>query len=218
VVFVENHDHNLMLEETRKLFVQNSASRNLLYSILAHCAPQRRELHELEEFIQASPEFQTTTQPPYFLIKWLVEAGSLDEVALDEAGEDITPERVVGLTEDEVYDLIGAYTYATNDVGRAIIEEFNPKHRLITLLDIAPDRYDTYVEVLGFLTQRRTYMEVDELLRGRPVLLSGRQPGDRPMQPSVFVDKLAAAGGIGWDEGWIITEEGKELLDTLKDR
>jgi hypothetical protein len=37
----------------------------------------------------------------------------------------------------------------------------------------------------------------------------GRSEGDRPLQPSVFLDKLAATGAIVWSEGWIITEEGK---------
>ncbi|MDR1082786.1 MAG: hypothetical protein LBL27_02835, partial [Coriobacteriales bacterium] len=89
---------------------------------------------------------------------------------------------------------------------------------LINLFEIVPERYETFIEVLSFLETKRPFAEVDALLRGRDILSFGLESGDRPMQPSVFVDKLEAAGGIFYDNGWQITAEGKELLDTIRER
>jgi hypothetical protein len=88
----------------------------------------------------------------------------------------------------------------------------------MNLFEIVPERFDTYREVLEFLSNHRSYAEVDALLRDRDILMSGRGGGERPLQPSVFIDKLATAGGITWNDGWVITEEGKEVLENIREQ
>ena len=201
------------------LLQSNPLNRVLLYKILKVCATEQQPLSFLESFIQEQPEYKRSTQPPYFLIKWLVEYEALDTLELDDEGNLLTADKKEGLTEDEVDDLIADFAYRTNEVGKVVIEEFSPTTRLTGLLETVPDRYDTYIEVLEFLRERRSYLEVDRLLRGREVLMSGRPEGERPMQPSVFIDKLAQAGSISFNNGWMLTDEGKEILDTvLKER
>jgi hypothetical protein len=206
------------VEHACHLLLANSLNRPSLYQILKACSTGRWLLADLEQHIQERPEFSTATQPPYFLVQWLVDAHALDEFDLDAAGEVLEPQRFEGLSEDEIDDLIEDFAFETNEVGAEVLERFSPKHRLMELLDIVPERYDTYIEVLGFLEQKRPFAEVDALLRGREILRSGREPGEPPMQPSVFIDKLAAAGGAVWSDGWQITEEGKELLETIRER
>ena len=202
------------------LLQANPLNRPSLYQILKACQAKRRLLHELEQHIQGLTEFQRATQPPYQLIQWLVGCDALDVIELDEEGARISPEqkeawRAEGLSQDDIEDRIQDLAYQTNEVGSAVIEEFSPKHRLVKLLNDRPERYDSYIELLQFLEQKRSYLEVDQLFRGREVLMSGRPEGERPMQPSVLLDKLSAAGSISFNDGWMITEEGKELLEGL---
>ena len=212
----ETIDAGAREEKARALLIQNPLNRPALYAILKACSKEVWFLDDLEAYIQSLAEFENATQPPYFLIQWLVEAFALDTWEVDAHGEKITPERTEGLTEDEIDDLAVATAFQISETGKTILAEFSPKSRLMDLLEIRPARFDAYLEVLEFVQEKRTLSEIDKLLRGTPILMDGRPEGENPMQPSVFVDKLAAAGGILYQEGWIITEEGKELLDTIK--
>jgi hypothetical protein len=203
-------------DRTSALLHSNPLYRSILFRILTCCDGTRRALPELEERIATYPEFAQSVHPQYFLIMWLVESGALDMFEMDDEGKVLTDERKAGRSVDEIDDLVAGWSFETNETGRRVIEDFSPKHRLIELLDIVPERYETYVELLEFLQTKRAFAEVDALLRGREILMSGRDADDRPMQPSVFVDKLAACGGITFNDGWMITQEGKELLDTIR--
>jgi hypothetical protein len=172
----------------------------------------------LETFILSLPEAKNATQPPYFLIQWLADAGSLDVFELDGEGDVVTDERKAGLSTDEIDDLVAETAYRVNEVGLAVIAKFNPASRLMNLLTEVPERFDTYREVLEFLTKPHSFAECDALLRDRDILRVGRDEGERPLQPSVFIDKLAAAGGIAYGDGWLITEEGKELLESIREQ
>jgi hypothetical protein len=200
------------------LLLHNPSVRPILYRILKICLPQRLGLHELEEEIQRQPEFSGVVHPPYFLIQWLADVGALDAFDLDEEGNDVTPEQLEGLTIDEIDDLVSDTAFQTSGIGSEVIREFSPQSCLLELLNIAPERYDTYIEVLEFLTEKRSFSDIDQLLRGRDVLMSGRNSDNIPMQPSVFVDKLASSGGIINNGGWQITPEGKELLEAIKEK
>jgi hypothetical protein len=197
--------------------IQQPLNREVLYKILKHCK-QRQLLHDLEEHIATYPEFSQITQPQYHLIIWLVDQGGLTQFELDINGQEVTEAQKIGLSEDQIDDLVEYLAFETTEAGAIVVEELNPTHRLIDLLDIVPEWYDTYVEILGFLEERRSFAEVDTLLRGRDTLLVGRAANDRPIQPSVFIDKLEAAGGITWNDGWKVSEEGRELLKTIKER
>ena len=197
------------------LLQANPLNRAMMCKILKACMSERQVLNKLEEYIQEQPEFKSITQPPYYLIKWLLENEALNIIELDQEGNVITPEQKEGKSEDEIEDLIEDVAFITNEVGRMAALEFSPANRLMPLLEAKPDRYDTYIELLEFLKEPRSYNEVDKLLRGRDVLMSGRTGDERPIQPSVFIDKLAQSGSINFIDGWVITEEGKELLDMI---
>lgn len=206
------------VELTCHLLTANPLNREMLYRILKACQNKRWLLYDLEDYVQSCPENTSATQPPYFLIKWLADAEALDVFELDAHGQIVDLDQLEGLTEDEIDDIVEDCAFETSAVGIAAVEVFSPTHRLLALLDIVPERYSTYREVLELLQERQGLDKIDALLRGRSVLMAGREPGDRPMQPSVFVDKLAAAGGIVWNEGWQISEEGRELLAVIKER
>jgi len=196
---------------------RNPLNREIHFKTLAFCC-QRRLLPEVEDFIAACPEFSSTDQSPYFLLQFLLKGNGLDSFEVDAAGQVIRPEQKEGLSEDEIDDLVAQYAYETNAVGRQYIKLNSPQNRLLELLNVTPEYYDTYIEVLGFLTEKRSLASVDTLLRGRQVLMVNRDPDDRPIQPSVFIDKLERAGGIFWEKGWQITPEGRELLQILEER
>lgn len=203
------------VEHIGALLFANNLNRPVLYRILDTVEPGALPVFDLEDRIQAMPEFKVATQPPYFLIEWLVKAEALDFIEVDDAGQPVTDERRVGKTEDEIDDMIADMLIKITAVGREALKVFSPLQRLQDLLDEIPERLDTYTEVLRFVTEKRAFGEIDQLLQGRPILMSGRQSTDNPMQPSVFVDKLAAAGGIIYDDGWIVTPEGKEMLEGI---
>jgi hypothetical protein len=210
VRFAESFDKACSLLRSNPLY------RPILFKILTYCNGTRHLLPELEEHIASFPEFARSTQPPYSLIMWLAEAGAIDMFEIDAAGDVLTDERKVGLSSDEIDDLVENWAFETTEAGRAVIDEFDPQQRINELLAAVPERYETYIEILEFLQEKRPFAEVDALLRGRDILMFGREPGDRPLQPSVFIDKLAACSGIAFNDGWMITEEGKELLDMVR--
>lgn len=203
------------VEHVGALLFANNLNRPVLYRILDTVESETLPIFDLEERIQAMPEFKSATQPPYYLIEWLVKAEALSFIEIDDAGEPVTEERRVGKTEDEIDDMIADMLIDITAVGREALEVFSPSQRLQDLLAEIPERLDTYVDVLNYVTEKRSFSEIDKLLQGRPILMSGRKSNDAPMQPSVFVDKLAAAGGIIYDEGWIVSSEGKEMLERI---
>jgi hypothetical protein len=210
LAFEQKVDHAI------QLMLSNNLNRPTLYRILQTVVDGSQRLFELEEAIQEMTEYAEATQPPYFLIEWLVDVEALSFTEVDANGEAITDEMREGKTADEVDDLIEDMVIDITDVGREVLRVYDPVERTKSVLGEHPDRYDTYVEVLEYLTERHNYAEIDALLRGRPILMSGRGIGDRPMQPSVFVDKLAAAGVIVFNKGWVITPEGRTLLQEIK--
>ncbi|MDR1185074.1 MAG: hypothetical protein LBK67_09805 [Coriobacteriales bacterium] len=205
------------VEHLKLTVVRNPMHREILYKALKYCS-ERHILTEAEKFIAGCPEFESTGQSPYHLLMFLVQGGGVNRLELDSDGKVIFPEQKEGLTEDETDDLIDDFAFETNEYGRELVERMSPKRRLLELLDATPEFYDSLIEVLEFLTEKRTMANIDTLLRGRDVLKVGRALGDPLIQPSAFVDKLEKAGGIYWQTGWIISDEGREVLKTLKER
>jgi len=205
------------VEHLRKRVVSNPLQREINYKTLRFCC-DRHTLPEVEDFIGAQPEFEGASQSQFFLLRFLLLGGGIDVFEVDENGEEVTAERKEGLTEDEIDDLVVTNAYETNEYGREVVELMSPQRRILDLLSITPEFYDTFVEVMQFVCEKREFSEVNRLLRGRDVLTIGRAPGEPLIQPSVFIDKLEQAGGIYWEKGWIITEEGREVMETLLKR
>lgn len=190
--------------------------REINVEILRFCQGQR-VLHQVEEHIVAMPQFTQATLAPYRLIASLERAGGLERFCLDEDGQILTNAQLEGLSEDQVDDLVADYAFQTTDEGERIVRDASPRERIDCLLEAEPRLLDTYAALLSFFEEGgRSYDSVCELMHGSDALL--RMLGDgsiQCMQPSVFVDRLERAGAIIWDEGWMLTEGGREALDRL---
>lgn len=188
--------------------------REILYRTLLFCK-QQRDLPDVEAEIATYPEFAHAAQNQYRLITFLVDAGGLERRELDEDGTVVTPERMDGLTENEIDDLVVSYALITTDAGAAVADALDPKRRMLDLLGLDPVYEDTYAEVLEYCRQPRTVAEIDALLKDRSVLSHGRTAGEIAVKPSFFVDQLERGGGIIWRNGWVLTPEGKEILEAV---
>ena len=178
---------------------------------------QRRALPEVEEKIQSYPEYEHCAQNPYRLIRYLIDGGGLDLIELDAEGEVVDDDRKLGLTEDEVDDLIDSFALKTTPVGEQVADEMEPANRIQKLLDFMPVRFDSYVEVMEFLREPKSMKQINELFDGRDLHYLGTMHSDKniAIQPSVFVDKLERAGAIVWDGAWRLTPEGEGFLAGL---
>lgn len=217
----DNRDHEVSSltfeEKVRKaetLLKHNPSFRHIFRHILEHCENEAVLLAELEDFVENQPHFATLKTPQYFPIHWLVEAFALEELYVTEDGNLLTAEDVAQLSEDEFDDLIVTYAYRTTQAGIEAAHRFSPSRKLAQLLNDEPDRSSTYLELLHFLEEKKSFASIEALLRNRAVLQDTSRDGVK-LQPSLFVDKLEATGAITYDSGWRITPEGKEMLATL---
>lgn len=204
-----------MIEDT---VCRHPLNREVLYRMLAYCADER-PLADLEEEVASWPAFKTATQNQYRLAEHLVRAGGLEKIERDAQGAVVDPRDKEGLDEDAADDLVAATSYRATEAGLRFVEQHRPEARLVELLHLAPERADTYIELLEFArAQPRPYADIVDLLQGRPVLETVIDGARHVMQPSVFVDKLERAGALAWKEGWLLTEEGEAFLHDLKAR
>lgn len=189
--------------------------RELYYKTLVFCQ-ESHPLREIEEYIASLAGFKGAASNPYHFIEVLEQFEGLERFDLDEEGEVVTAEQKEGLTEDEIDDLVWDYAFMTTPAGLAVVEQHTPQARIIELLGLVPERKDAYIELLEFCSEEpRTYNEIRQLFVGRDVLMRMVNGEPQTMQPSVFVDKLEAAGGMEWRDGWVLTDEGRSFLAEL---
>lgn len=206
-----------MVAKVTEAVTRNPLQRELFYKVLAFCQ-ESKPLRDVEQMVMGLPGFERASTNAYHYIAVLENAGGLERFELDDEGDVVDAERKAGLTEDEVDDLVAEYAFMTTPAGQAVVEQHTPRARLIELLNLVPERRDTYIELLEFLSEEpRTYNEVCQLLVGRDVLWHLDSKGNpEQMQPSVFLDKLHDAAAIEWNQGWQLSEEGHAYLDELK--
>lgn len=189
--------------------------REIFYKILEVCRT-RTLLPDLEAKIAAFPEFKTAVYDQYLFITLLENNYGLVRFELDETGNVVVPEQKEGLTEDEIDDLVWGYAFETTEFGEKMLEKYAPRKRMFDLFSINPARTSTYRDVLAFCNeQTRTYKDIEALLNGRDIMWLGREGEAQPLMASVFVEKLEAAGGLVYENGWKITAKGKEVLELL---
>lgn len=189
--------------------------REIFLKLLTFCTTQRT-LAEAEEAARACPEFSSVAQSPYRLIRTLVHAGGLYWLELDETGRPLTPQAKAGLTPDEIEDATFAYAVVTTPVGEQVAEDLAPEKRLQRLFDLVPQRLTTYLDLMDFCREQRTFKEIEALLRTRPAAAFASTTSSQPLQPSFFVDALERSGGLAWNDGWKITERGMKVLQQLR--
>lgn len=195
---------------------KHSLNRDPMYQALVYCL-EERPLREVEDYIASLPSFARSTMNQYYMLQVLVRAYGMEMIERDIEGNVVLPEQKEGLTEDEIDDLVYAFSFKTTDLGRDFVEQNSAQSRMAALLDYKPERKETYIELLEFIAEQpRSYDEVKELLTGRPILEVVIDGTHQTMQPSVFVDKLDRAGAIAWNKGWNLTNEGRKFLEELK--
>lgn len=201
------------LEET---VTKHPLNRELMYKTLAFCS-EERELGAIEAYIAASPEFKTATQTPYHLIITLEKGYGLARTERDQYGATVTPEHKIGLNEDELDDLVCSESYRTTEVGARFVARHHPRARLVELLNLTPERTETYLDLLNYVAENpRTYAEITSFLKDKPALETLIDGKRTIMQPSVFVDNLERSGALVWKGGWTLTEEGYAYLKELR--
>lgn len=189
--------------------------REILHKTLGFCR-ERRALTDVEQEIATYPEFKFAGQNQYRLISFLADAGGLDRLELDDDGEIVTEEMKAGLSEDEIDDLVASYAYVTTDAGAAVFEELNPRRRMIELLETQPEYVDTFAEVLEFCKSSRTYKEIADLLEDSGIHWSRTESDEAAVHPSYFVSNLERVGGIVWKDGWLLSDEGRAILENIR--
>lgn len=197
--------------------MRHPLNREILYKALAFCTEEHL-LSEAEDFIASLPQFELATQNQYYLLMSLVKAHGLEFIERDDDGNLVTPAMKEGLTEDEADDLVATWSFKTTEVGDYFVEYNKPVARLVDLLNLVPERTESYIDLLEFIeAQPRPYGEIQEMLEGAPALQVMIDGHLETMQPSVFVDKLERAGALIWkDSGWTLTEEGRDFLVDMK--
>lgn len=186
-----------------------------IYLRLLNFCKERRLLGEAEAVVERAPGFSTLAQSPYRLIRDLVDEGGLDWIDLDANGVAVSPERTVGLSADQIDDLVADFALETTAAGADAAEAMSPERRLDALFQKAPERGRAFAEVLAFCEEPRAFKDVRDFLEQVGVLGSLRAANGRPLQASFFVDMLERAGGLEWDGAWHVTEAGRALLDRL---
>jgi hypothetical protein len=189
--------------------------REVLRKTLGFCREQRG-LTAVEEEIASYPEFKYAGQNQYRLISILTEAGGLERLELDEDGGIVTAETKAGLSEDEVDDLVTSFAYITTEAGAAVSEALDPRARIADLLQTEPERVGTFAEILKFCETSRTYGEIETLLVDAGLGWSGVESDEDAVHPSYFVSTLERVGGVVWKDGWLLTDEGREILESIR--
>lgn len=188
--------------------------REMCLRLLEFCQTQRT-LEEAEQEVESYPEYQSGAQPAYRLIRTMVDRGGLELIELAEDGSRVLPEDKAGLGEDEVDDLVAGFAVLTTVVGEQVLDRLSAEKRLRDLFEREPRRSKTYLEVMEFCKEPRTYQEVHDLLQGKDVLSVTANADGRPLQPSFFLDMLERSGGLVWDGGWKVTRKGEALLGRM---
>lgn len=189
----------------------------LLRKTLSLCL-ERQPYTRVEQSITEFPEYPTSAVTPYQVINALIQSRGLRKIALDAHGDEVTPARTSNLTPDEIDDLIDSFELETTSIGKTVEEDLSPRRRMSECLEQFPDRRSVFGELLSFIEQSPcTYKEIEEHFLGRDFheIASLNPQKNSAIKPSVFIDQMEKAGGIVWDNGWKLTPEGAQLLESL---
>jgi hypothetical protein len=212
---------NQQVEQVRRTVLINPRFSEIHYHILEFCQEQQL-LRDIEAMIATLPQFLSSDQTQYRLISFLETAEGLQRIELDENLNTVTADIKEGLSEDEIDDLVCDYAFITTEAGRVIVQEMQPEKRMKNLMELFPQRAQTYCEVLEYCQEPRSWKDIDKLLEGREVLKSGslNTMTNNPLKPTVFIDRLESSGGLIWEkgEGWKITADGRRFLELTQNK
>lgn len=197
---------------TRTLTKQPLHTEIYRKTLLSCRAPKTME--QIEDEIERFAEFGNATQSQGHFLDVLVDAGALERIELDESGEAISFERKEGLSEDELEDLVATWLFMTTPLGERYARENSPERRMAALFDEKPDLVPLYQILLAWCAQPRSYTEISSFVSQQTSLSDQIATSIRDLDASTFVSELEKAGGLVWDGGWIVTEEGETFIVT----
>ena len=181
--------------------------REIYYRVLEFCRA-RQALPDVEEFIMGLPEFASATQSPFFIIDDLRYQGALACIELDVDGNEVTDADKEGLDENAIDDLVVSFAYEDTDLGMRAAARCTPDARFEKLASGSGEIPTAYLEIMRLLQEKHGAAAVDALLQGL------RRDGAlaEGFETSKALEDLEKAGVIFWQQGWLLTEEGKEIL------
>lgn len=159
------------------------ADKIALCKVLVFCE-SARSYSEIWNEVQSYPEMKVSLQTPQTLLKWLVEAGGIEQMAV----EGSEPK------------------WQTTLAGRNVVRIENPANRLDQLLTKDPVYRDVFAQVLQSCLVPRTRSEIESMLSRNALLESPK------IYPSYFIETLEQAGGLAWDGNWRTTQAGREIV------
>lgn len=176
-----------LMEATAKILRRISAEpaySAILYKILVYCHPARLS-SDVERAVLSFPEMKGSLQAPATFLSWLEEEGGIEKIPVSEKET----------------------LWSTTMAGRRVVEAESYDNRLMRLFDREAHYRDIYLQVLRMCLSPKSRREIESALGGIPVL-------ENPVVlPSFFIESLEKAGGLIWNERWVVTETGKELLE-----
>jgi hypothetical protein len=139
---------------------------------------------QVQEEVHSYPGMETALQPPDILLRWLENAGGIEQVI--EAEE---------------------RRWRTTEAGERVVAQEAPMKRIQTLLVDERDFREVFLELLAFCETPRTIAEINEEFEGNVIL------SEKNVYPPYFVHSLEEFGGLIWrDKRWWTTEAGKGVL------
>lgn len=195
------------LDELARALAKHPLHREIYRKTLLYCrAP--RILEQIEYEIASFPEFKSATQNQVHFLKVLVELGALEQIGLDECGE-VVPEPHKGdSAEDRLDELVVDWMFMITDLGEQYVEVNSVERRIGDLFAEKTELVPLYEAILNYCDSPRSYKEIADCIQEQAassVRLADLVAG---LEPSVFVSSLEKAGGLVWDEGWVVTPEG----------
>lgn len=176
--------------------------RLALYRLLDFCQ-QERTLEEIEREAASYPEMVVDIYAPRTILRWLLDCGALSEVdsnVAQPAKECFEDEKS---TEEEDSD----YRFVITNAGAQALDRLRSAQPLVVLLAQYPCYEMAFRRVLAACETPQSRQDIEGLFRGDPIMESPRK-----IYANFFLDKLEAAGGIVFADGWMTTPEGRALL------
>ncbi len=157
--------------------------RQLLYKLLEFCAHPRTG-QEIHEWMLPFPEMQIALHTPAILLKWMVQAGGIEQME--------------GSEKEPIWQ--------TTEAGRSVVEETGPTQRMRRLLSEEPQYREVFSQILQFCKVAKSRAEIEGLLQGHRALENPK------IYPGYLIERLESAGGLEWTGKWQTTRAGKGVI------
>ena len=188
--------------------------RELYYESLRFCKTER-SLSELEEAMAASPSIRTTVKSPGACVDTLVDAGALSARVLLNDGSSVTLDAFRKMLEDDLCNKDdGVVLLRTSQEGEEVLGAFSVARRLAGLFEDKPDLHEAYKAILRLCEEPQFVPDIEAELN-RLGFSTKPQLGSDFLYPSAVLDALARTGAVQWDDGWKLTDEGGDALQSL---